>query len=45
MKNNLINIKIEFENQPMINAKGVKNITEFDDIIGNFRTKIFGGKK
>lgn len=45
MKNNLINIKIEFEDQPMVNSKGVKNATEFDDIVGNFRAKIFGRKK
>ena len=45
MKNNRINIKIEFEDQPIINSKDVKNAAEFDNIIGDFRTKIFGRKK
>ena len=45
MKNNHINIKIEFEEQPVVNSKGIKNAKEFDDIVGDFRTKIFGRKK
>ena len=46
MKNNLINIKIEFEDQPIMESKTpVKNAKEFDNIIDGFRHKIFGRKK
>lgn len=46
MKNNLINIKIEFEDQPIMESKQyIKNAKEFDNMVSSFRTKIFGGKK
>lgn len=45
MKNNVINVKIEFEDQPVVHAKGLKNMKEFDNTIQDFRTKIFGKKK
>ena len=46
MKSNLINMKIEFEDQPIFESKQrIKNAEEFDNMIDLFRTKIFGSKK
>jgi hypothetical protein len=46
MKNNLINIKIEFEDQPVMASKlAAKSPAEFDAMIDDLKTKIFGRRR
>jgi len=42
-KNNMINMKVSFENIPIIDSTTrVKNGKEFDDMIKDLRQKLFG---
>ena len=40
--NNLMRLKVDFENQPIIDVERDLNEKEFDDMVGSLRLKFFG---
>lgn len=41
-QNNLMRLKVDFENQPIIDVERNLNEKEFDDMVGSLRLKFFG---
>lgn len=41
-QNNIMHLKVDFENQPIMDIEKNLNEKEFDDMVGSLRLKFFG---